>query len=161
MSSEPKRIEVLGRALIIERGSVLLCRNVDKGYRYLPGGHVEPGEGAMDAVLRELEEEASMPATAGPLLAVLEVRFTQKGKPKHELNLVFHVEREGGGDASPILSLEPDIAFDWIPLSDLARADIRPDSVREWLERRIAPNAQAAHPDSIVADGIAWASESP
>ncbi|GAA0481548.1 hypothetical protein Ade02nite_56980 [Paractinoplanes deccanensis] len=37
-------------------------------YAVLPGGHVEPGETAAEAAVRELHEETTLRATAGPLL---------------------------------------------------------------------------------------------
>lgn len=158
--ADTRDIEVLGRALIVERGRVLLCRDVAKGYRYLPGGHVEVGEEASVAVARELDEEARARVRVGSLLAAAEVMFTQGGKRKHELNLVFHVEREGGGDAGEVRSAEGYIAFDWIPADKLESADIRPGCLRRWLMDIAGVLAQSSHAAAIAPDGPVWLSES-
>ncbi len=85
-------IETIARALIRRGNHVLLCRALDGGYDYLPGGHIEFGEPAAIAVARELDEEAGLDSTVGPLLLAFENRFTQDGRQHHELTLVFHVE---------------------------------------------------------------------
>gem|GEM_PF-6887474 len=54
--NDVKHIEVIARGLIIANNALLLCRNVAGGYWYLPGGHVEPGESAAEALSRELVE---------------------------------------------------------------------------------------------------------
>src|SRR5262249_44925533 len=46
MSSGKPHIEVIARGVIRRGRFVLACRNVKKGYVYLPGGHVEFGETA-------------------------------------------------------------------------------------------------------------------
>lgn len=102
-------IELIARAVIVERSHILLCRNVKHGYYFLPGGHVEFYESAGAALSRELLEECGMDAETGRLLVTTEHLFTRppllakpgsKGKkaagskPRacHEINLVFHVE---------------------------------------------------------------------
>jgi ADP-ribose pyrophosphatase YjhB (NUDIX family) len=147
--------EVIVRGLAVENGHVLLCRHVGKGYRYLPGGHVEFPEPARDALAREMDEEAGVTVRTGELLLTHEHVFRQKGKLRHELNLVFAMTldraRVGGqseqrvGDVprgtsptapslpSPVPSQEPDIAFDWIALGALDEADVRPASMVGWI----------------------------
>src|SRR5918998_4025786 len=41
-------------------GDVLLVRRLDTGDWELPGGRVDPGESAVDALVREVEEEAGL-----------------------------------------------------------------------------------------------------
>jgi len=124
-------IEILARGLWIQNGSVLLCRNLAAGYRYLPGGHVEFGEAAADAVAREFVEETGLHVAVGPPLLMVEQDFTQDGRDRHELTIVFHVELQGA--PAEVQSLEADIAFDWIPLALLSDTDVRPESIRAWL----------------------------
>jgi 8-oxo-dGTP diphosphatase len=123
-------IEVIGRGLLVERGRVLLCRSVAKGYYYLPGGHVEMGEAAADAVVRELKEECGMAVEVGDCRLVAEGVFETKKKRHHEVNLVFHVKRSG---EDQVKSLEPDITFDWVDLAALIDLDVRPESIKAWL----------------------------
>ncbi len=116
--STPKKIELIVRALATCNGRVLVCRNVADGHCYLPGGHVELGEAARQALARELDEEAGLQAHVGDLMLVHEHRFDQGGRARHELNLVFHVELRTGQDA--ITSREAGIAFEWAPATALA-----------------------------------------
>src|SRR5688572_29186991 len=43
-----------------DEGDVLLVRRLDTGDWELPGGRVDPGESAVDALVREVEEEAGL-----------------------------------------------------------------------------------------------------
>ncbi len=146
-------IEVIARGVLVRDGKVLLCRSVEHGYSYLPGGHVEFGEAAATAVQRELIEEAGLRVEVGELALVTEAVFEMRGKRHHEINLVFHVEPSlggGGGGAAgvqwegkrddgggtpppPVQSLEPAIAFDWVDLAAMPDTDVRPPAVRAWL----------------------------
>lgn len=136
MSGHHGKIEVIGRGVLIENGRVLLCQNVAGGYYYLPGGHVEFGEAASQAVAREFEEETGLTVAVGPCVLVTEGAFETSGKKHHELNVVFHVEREAvdaeSKDGAPI-SREASIAFEFIDLAAIVNTDVRPVSIRAWL----------------------------
>lgn len=132
MDAAPHRIEIIARGVMRRDGHILLCRSLAGGHAYLPGGHVEPGEPAAAALRREMHEETGLDTTPGPLLCVHEERFTQGGTPRHEINLVFHVEHaERLPEVVP--SREPQIAFEWTPLSALAGAGLLPERMRGWL----------------------------
>lgn len=147
--SAARDIEVIARGLVVSRGSVLVCRDVKHGYAYLPGGHVEFGEGSPEALVREMDEETGLACVVGPLLLAAELRFVQQGTPRHEISLVFHVERLGPGAEPPtdIRSREDDISFEWLDLGALAEVDLRPEVIRAWL-------AAGGRSDSASADWI-------
>lgn len=127
-------IECLSRGVLVEEGSVLVCRDLAHGHAYLPGGHIETGEPAHEALGREYQEETGLEIQVGPLALVWEAMFTQQGSSKHEITLVFHVERAPSSEGRPsVVSQEEHIAFEWVPLGDIGRAGIVPVSLARWL----------------------------
>ncbi len=141
--------ELIARGLILHQSHALMCRNTKSNFYYLPGGHIEFAEPAADALKRELQEEAAVDITVGPLLLTTENTFNDGKQDHHEINLVFHVEQLNGvklaatgsstestssGDLRPeIESQESGIDFDWIDLAAVADMDIRPLQIKAWL----------------------------
>lgn len=153
----PKRIEVIARGVARRDGALLVCRSMPGGHAYLPGGHVEPGEAAADALARELLEETGLESRVGPLLLVAEARFTQAGRPRHEINLVFHVEHRAGAWPERVPSLEPDIGFEWVAPDRLAQAGFVPADLRDFLARSAAA-LDADRPAAATGPAIEWRS---
>jgi 8-oxo-dGTP diphosphatase len=85
-------------ALIIRDDKVLVCQRTRHQTMPLkwefPGGKVEPGEGAQDALYRELEEELGIKATIGPHITT--IRHTYDGGAAFELH--FFLVQEFVGD---------------------------------------------------------------
>lgn len=125
-----REIEVIARGLVVEEGRVLVCRNLSAGHCYLPGGHVEPGEQATDAVRREFLEECGEEVQVGPCLLVMEGLFTQRGVARHEIVVLFHVKR---AQTTPVRSCESKIDFEWVAYSDLEAAGFQPKPLTQWL----------------------------
>lgn len=132
-AARPDRIELIARGVMRAGSRVLLCRNAKHGYFYLPGGHVEPGESAAEALSREFLEETGLSVRPTHCLLVLEHRFTQRGKPRHEVCVMFHVEHPQADEPPVIESREPDIGFAWVEIDRLGEVDIRPEAIRAWL----------------------------
>lgn len=147
-SSHPRQIETIARGLALHNGKVLLCRSLKHDHAYLPGGHVEPGETAAEALAREFKEECGLSVTVGGFLVANEHTFTQRGKPKHEWNVVFHVEHAGGWPEQ-IVSEEEDIAFAWCDIAALPEAGFVPTPLLAWLFARNS-NSEQAHSDTWI-----------
>lgn len=95
------------RAVVLdETGRIFLVKHSYIAGWYLPGGGVEPGETALEALVRELEEEGGITVEASPELhglfynsrysrrdhvAVYVVRrFRQQGGPRHAMEIIDH-----------------------------------------------------------------------
>lgn len=132
------RRELIVRGVCVRDGMLLLCRNIKHRNVYLPGGHIESGEGAVDALRREVEEEMGLKGKAVRFLGVAENHFVQKGVEIAELNLVFELEIEGVGVETPPRGLEGHIEFFWHPLATVAASGLRPAAlalrIQGWLE---------------------------
>ena len=127
-------IEILARGVCVADGKVLLCRPKKGGYTYLPGGHVEFGETSREALVREMQEETGLAATAGDLLGVVESQFEQHGKKHCEISLVYCMTIEPAPDASqPVAAHEDWIAFEWRPVCELDAANMLPAEMRKYV----------------------------
>lgn len=119
------KIELIVRGVLRHGSEVLLCRSRRGGYSYLPGGHVEFGEPAVAALVREFREETGLEVRGGSFIVAEEHFFTQGQKQRHELNLLFHVELLPT-ERPEVVSLEEDLSFEWVRAEDLAAANLRP-----------------------------------
>lgn len=124
-----RSIEFIARGLVIREGRVLLCKNIKHGYFFLPGGHVEFGETAETALVREFKEEAAVDVKCAGVALVAEHLFERKNGPCHEVNVVFHVEPHEG----EFNSREAKIAFEWADLAEISERDLRPNCIKAWL----------------------------
>jgi ADP-ribose pyrophosphatase YjhB (NUDIX family) len=121
-----------GRVLLVERG-----KGAGQGYWSLPGGHIEPGETAHAAALREVLEETGVEAALEGLLDLHEVilRGRDGALRAHYLIAVFcgrwraGEPRPGRDEASARFVAPGDLASyrltdDALPLIERARARI-------------------------------------
>ena len=109
--------------IAIHDGRVLVEQAIGKGFCFLPGGRVEFGENASDALRREVREELGEPATIGRLLITADNLFELDGRRMQEVSLYFLVELD---EDSPILDrddmfegAEPNVVLEWIPVDEL------------------------------------------
>jgi len=138
-------IHVIARGVSIKEDKILLCHNKERGFYYLPGGHVEHGETAVQALERELHEELGMNFAIGRFLGLFEYVFIPDNPNKchnHEYNLVFLVDSQECMPSTVMQALEDDIGFAWIALNDLSDTPFKPKvlcgPLIEWLTQNHA-----------------------
>lgn len=128
-----KEIEVIARAVLTTRdGRIALCRVKDAKWFFLPGGHIELGEGAISALQRELKEEMALDEVkVGSFVGAIENLYSIDGGSKHEVNLVFNVYTQ----KSSLKAVEDHICIESFKFDDIANLDIRPKTVKDALEQ--------------------------
>ncbi len=140
---------VAAYALVVRDGAagpeVLLTRNSHRGphpgWWTLPGGGIDHGEEAREALVREVHEETGLDCAAGEVLEVGSTRFegtapSGRREDFHSLQLVFDATVSAG---EPVV-LEVDGTTDsaeWVPLSAMGEEPYRiRDVVRTALAAR-------------------------
>lgn len=148
---DPSTIRVRQRAAAVVRradGQVLLHRRKGDVFWALPGGAIEPGESASEALARELHEELGTAVAVGALAFVVENFFHHAGEACHELGLYLHatplpgsllarcdgpydgVEGVQGGEHG---EGDKALVFAWFSVQALAALDVRPGFLRSAL----------------------------
>lgn len=126
-------IETIARGVCVRDGKVLLCKSKTAANSYLPGGHIEFGEKAVEALVREIKEETGLDSRAGKFLGVNESSFVQNGERHCEINLVYELEL-----ASPeaeVVSAEDWIEFWWCDLGRIGEATVLPADIKRFIPR--------------------------
>lgn len=121
--------EIIARAIIRRDGQLLVVRQRTKSWSFLPGGHVEPGERVEAALVRELAEELGTEAEIAGFVGAVEHGYVEDGNTRHEINLVFEVAIT----ATEPISQEDHLEFHWLPLDQLAEADVQPSALKNAL----------------------------
>jgi len=146
------KIHVQSRAVIIKANHILLCKTVglDPNFYFLPGGHIEHGESAKNAMIRELEEEVGIPFEIQRFLGCLEYSFDPKIMKHakchtHEYNFIFQANSELL--TNPGVSLkqcEDHIEIVWVPLNSLSQIDLKPEPLKHIIPKWLSLNMNAA-----------------
>jgi len=101
------------RGFIIKDNKLLIA-NYKGHHSFLPGGHVEFGEPAECALIRELKEEIGIDCEVKRFLGVIENQWQDSETLHYEINHVFEVASNDLHSDIPPISKESHLAFHWI-----------------------------------------------
>jgi len=130
-----KTIELIVRGVLEDNGNILLVRQKEADYTFLPGGHIEFGEPARIALVREIKEELGLSVVVKQLLGVVEHSWSAGDEINHELNLIFGISCENLSSNQSPASKETHLEFLWHPLNDLKSVNLKPPLLYELLPR--------------------------
>ncbi|OGZ18747.1 MAG: hypothetical protein A2175_00465 [Candidatus Nealsonbacteria bacterium RBG_13_42_11] len=138
-----KEFEICARAVIRNKGRILVCWHKEKKYYFFPGGHVDFGERAESALTRELKEELDIKVKKLSFIGIVENIYKEnrdkhkehRGK-HHEINLVFNVSAEKAKDKSK----EDHIDFVFLNNKEFKKEKVLPlalqKNVIKWLKNK-------------------------
>lgn len=130
----------LARGIFIADKKVLLAKA--KGYTnsFLPGGHIEFGESAKDALKREVGEELGINCTVGRFLGVVEHKWEKDGVLHCEINQVFEVTSNELANNTNPKSIESHLDFFWCKGEDLDDSALQPFLFRNLIKNYLSGN---------------------
>lgn len=129
-------IHLIARGLLLQGDNVVLCRIKGAEWFFLPGGHIEDGEPAKIALLRELREEIGEgDYNVTSFVGACENIFPrEEGVFQHEMNIILAVNVPEGIEPK---TKEDHIEFISVAKNDLKNYKILPaalkDGIIEWL----------------------------
>ena len=124
---------LLARAVIRRGDRVLLVRADGNAHTFLPGGHVEEGEGLEGCLRRELREELGIESRVERYLGTVEHRWRREGTPQYELNHCFAVAAPALPANEAPAAQEGYLSFEWASVEALEEAHLAPAPLRRLL----------------------------
>lgn len=134
MNKYKNKFEICARAVIRRNGKILVCRALGKSHYFFPGGHIEYGETAVDALKIELREELGVEAKKCVFIGTIENIYGEDGEKHHEINLVFDVSVDGTHSQSR----EDHINFNFLNKKEFTKEKVLPIALQKcvikWLK---------------------------
>ncbi|MFJ8459726.1 NUDIX domain-containing protein [Lysinibacillus xylanilyticus] len=130
----------LARGIFIKDNNVLLAQATGHPNTFLPGGHIEFGESAKDALIREIDEELGVTCTVVSLLGLVEHKWEKKGILHCEINQVFEVTNEELTTGFNPESRESHLKFFWCNADDLDTINLQPYPFRNLIKNYLNGN---------------------
>ncbi len=121
------------RGIIRDGEHLLLCKQKDGDYTFLLGGHIDVGEPAEVALVREIKEEIGADVTISQFKGAIENAWDDQS----EISLVFDVEHSLNKDNTPLPASpeEEHLAFLWVHQNELKENNLLPTPLIRWLQQ--------------------------
>lgn len=120
---------LLVRGICIKDNTLLLAFHKDRNYFFLPGGHIETGEAAVNALRREIGEETNLFARNEKFLSILEHAYEVDTEMHHEITLLFSFDVSSLSVSSKVSHL----GFEWVLLSNLDKINFLPKILIKYI----------------------------
>ena len=139
--------------IAVHNERLLVEHDAEHRFCFVPGGRVEYGESAMQALTREVREELGEEATIGRLLLVTDNMFELDGIRYQELALYFLIEFAPGSPVidrdGPFEGNEPGTVFEWIPLEAVEQANLFPAFLQPRVKAMPQTTEYVVHPNVL------------
>lgn len=133
-----KKFHLISRAIILNDDYVLLAHQKGMNNTFLPGGHIEIGEGAIAALKREIYEELGLDADVNEYLGALEADWEDREIQHYEINHIFRTNIKDIDINTPLISNEDHLEFLWSSIGDLEKNNLLPHPLIKLISRLVA-----------------------
>ncbi|MEM7366674.1 MAG: GNAT family N-acetyltransferase, partial [Pseudomonadota bacterium] len=142
-----KTIDHIVRGVIVVQNTLLVAQQRGASNTFLPGGHIETGEPATIALVREFSEEMGInDVRVGAFLGAVEHAWPDESPQNYQINLVFEVQSlvldAMAIRGEPPTSREAHLQFFWVPLDELSRHNLLPPPMAHLVDERSSDKVQ-------------------
>ncbi|UOE95833.1 NUDIX hydrolase [Alkalihalobacillus sp. LMS39] len=123
-------------AILIKDHHVLLHKQKDDKYWALPGGRVELMEDSSHCIKREMKEELGYEVEIEQLIWFTENFFEYKGKPFHEIGLIYKVSTTDKVNVKSDFFYGKEgehLLYKWVPIEELNKIILYPEFLKTGL----------------------------
>lgn len=120
------------RAVIEHDGKFLVMIPGKRDRTFLPGGHVETGESATIALIRELKEELGIDGEIEKYLGAIENAWIEDGIKEWEITHFFKFKSPV--DTHSIKSIEEGVEIVWLSPAEFEKFNLLPVPLRNFLK---------------------------
>jgi 8-oxo-dGTP pyrophosphatase MutT (NUDIX family) len=119
------------RGVLIDSGRLLVAQAKRANNTFLPGGHIDAGEGARTALAREFKEEMDLDVVVGDFIGAVENQWQTGEVINSEINLLFAVSIKG--ENTDVVSQEPHLDFYWHDIKAIEDINLKPSPLVEII----------------------------
>lgn len=130
----------LARGIVIKNDKLLVVHAIGHKNTFLPGGHIEFGESAPEALKREIEEEMGLNCYIEGYLGLVEHKWQKNEKLHCEINQAFKVKAPELDITKNPESHEPHIEFYWVSVHELDKHNLQPYPFRTLIQQLVSGN---------------------
>ena len=124
-----RHLHKTARCLIARQGSIMMMQAKDERFCHLPGGHLDPGEQAIDALIREIREELG--AELGFIKWLAKIEDDWDGGLVHESMDLYAAHTYPL--SAPLRAREAHLTAIWGQWYQVEAMGLRPRQVYPWV----------------------------
>jgi 8-oxo-dGTP pyrophosphatase MutT (NUDIX family) len=152
MTQPKNNFEICARGIVQHQGKILICYCKNKSHYFFPGGHIEFGENAKEALAREMEEELGVSVKKCLFIGTVENIYLEDNQKHHEINIVFKIEIDRISDKSK----EDHLEFSLVNIDKFSQENVLPIALKKailkWLKDKKIFWASQTYNKSLVVD---------
>lgn len=134
-----KKFNCRVNGICVKENKILISKMKTDAYWTFVGGKVAFGESTDAAILREYKEEVGVDLQIDKLIALIENFFDLQGYSWHQYIFFYHLRDDNNVleffDGERQIADEENAVYKWFDLSELADAPIKPDCLKEILQK--------------------------
>lgn len=116
---------------------IMLNREVNQKFWFIPGGRIECGEDSRAAIIREMKEEINQDIDVVKIECMIENFFKTKDAKYHEIGIYYRINVKGLWEGSKyIKDGNGELEYKWIKLEDLESLKLYPEVIKDVILKK-------------------------